>query len=159
MKLLLFDICSHYPIYIQTERLGVGTTMSLSIILSILYLKGYIIFPNIIDIAEKVSNMVTIKNNGKVEVHLAFTTVETAQLISIATSIIRCQLSLTALYSNFTIFSLAWNYSEYQSVRKNMLLDVTVSPFSRAIMFLYMLMQVALVTNLLSIYFLILFCL
>ena len=93
--------------------------------------------------------MVTIKNNGKVEVHLAFTTVETAQLISIATSIIRCQLNLTALYCNFTIFSLAWNYSEYQSVRKNMLLDVTVSPFSRAIMFLYMLMQVALVTNLL----------
>ena len=88
--------------------------------------QGYIIFPNIIDIAEKVGKMVTIKQDGKVEVALEFTTVETAQLFSIITSIV----------------SLAWNYSEYQSVKKNMLLDVTVSPFSRAIMFLYMIMHI-----------------
>ena len=88
--------------------------------------QGYIIFPNIIDIAEKVGKMVTIKDSGKVEVALEFTTVETAQLFSIITSIV----------------SLAWNYSEYQSVKKNMLLDVTVSPFSRAIMFLYMIMHI-----------------
>merc|ERR1711892_735961 len=48
------------------------------------------------------------------------------QLISIATSIV----------------SLAWCYSEYHSVRKNMLLDITVSPCSRVTMFLYMLMQI-----------------
>ena len=42
--------------------------------------QGYIIFPNIIDIAEKVGKMVTIKQDGKVEVSLEFTTVETAQL-------------------------------------------------------------------------------
>jgi len=89
-------------------------------------IQGYIIFPNIIDIAEKVGNMVSIKADGKVEISLAFTTVETAQLISIATSII----------------SLAWCYSEYHSVRKNMLLDMTVSPCSRVTMFLYMLMQI-----------------
>jgi len=89
-------------------------------------IQGYIIFPNIIDIAEKVSNMVSIKSDGKVEISLAFTTVETAQLISIATSII----------------SLAWCYSEYHSVRKNMLLDITVSPCSRVTMFFYMLMQI-----------------
>ena len=88
--------------------------------------QGYIIFPNIIDIAEKVGKMVTIKPDGKVEVSLQFTTVETAQLFSIITSIV----------------SLAWNYSEYQSVKKNMLLDVTVSPFTRAIMFLYMIMHI-----------------
>ena len=70
--------------------------------------------------------MVTIKPDGKVEVSLEFTTVETAQLFSITTSIV----------------SLAWNYSEYQSVKKNMLLDVTVSPFSRALMFLYMIMHI-----------------
>ena len=88
--------------------------------------QGYIIFPNIIDIAEKVGKMVTFKPDGKVEVSLEFTTVETAQLFSITTSIV----------------SLAWNYSEYQSVKKNMLLDVTVSPFSRAIMFFYMIMHI-----------------
>ena len=88
--------------------------------------QGYIIFPNIIDIAEKVGKMVTFKADGKVEVSLEFTTVETAQLFSITTSIV----------------SLAWNYSEYQSVKKNMLLDVTVSPFSRAIMFFYMIMHI-----------------
>ena len=89
-------------------------------------IQGYIIFPNIIDIAEKISNMVSIKDDGKVEISLAFTTVETAQLISIGTSMV----------------SLAWCYSEYHSVRKNMLLDITVSPCSRVTMFLYMLMQI-----------------
>ena len=38
--------------------------------------------------------------------------------------------------------SLAWCYSEYNSVRKNMLLDITVSPCSRAIMCTFMLFQV-----------------
>eukprot|EP00092_Neocalanus_flemingeri_P005491 GFUD01005921.1.p1 GENE.GFUD01005921.1~~GFUD01005921.1.p1 ORF type:complete len:1477 (-),score=243.09 GFUD01005921.1:84-4514(-) len=89
-------------------------------------IQGYIIFPNIIDIAEKIGNMVSFKEDGKVEVSLAFTTVETAQLISIGTSMV----------------SLAWCYSEYHSVRKNMLLDITVSPCSRVTMFLYMLMQI-----------------
>jgi hypothetical protein len=76
-------------------------------------IQGYIIFPNIIDIAEKLGKMVSIKDDGKVEISLAFKTVETTQLISIATS-----------------------------VRKNMLLDITVSPCSRVTMFLYMLMQI-----------------
>ena len=84
-------------------------------------IQGYIIYPNICDIAEKLGKMVSIKDDGKVEISLAFTTVETAQLISIATSMI----------------SLAWCYSEYHSVRKNMLLDITVSPC--VTMFLYML--------------------
>ena len=64
-------------------------------------IQGYIIFPNIIDIFEKIGNMVTIKDDGKVEISLQFTTVETAQLFSIITSMV----------------SLAWCYSEYQSVR------------------------------------------
>ena len=89
-------------------------------------IQGYIIFPNIIDIFEKIGNMVTIKDDGKVEISLLFTTVETAQLISIITSMV----------------SLAWCYSEYHSVRKNMLLDITVSPCSRVTMFTYMLMQI-----------------
>ena len=89
-------------------------------------IQGYIIFPNIIDIFEKTANMITIKEDGKVEISLAFTTVETAQVMSIVTSMV----------------SLAWCYSEYQSVRKNMLLDITVSPCSRVTMFLYMLFQI-----------------
>jgi hypothetical protein len=93
-------------------------------------IQGYIIFPNIIDIAEKFGKSVSITTDGKVEIALTFTTVETAQLLSIITSMV----------------SLAWCYSEYHSVRKNMLLDITVSPCSRVTMFLYMLMQV--LTNL-----------
>ena len=89
-------------------------------------IQGYIIFPNIIDIADKMGRMVTITDGGNVQIALQFTTVETAQLLSIITSMV----------------SLAWCYSEYHSVRKNMLLDMTVSPCSRVTMFLYMLMQV-----------------
>ena len=89
-------------------------------------IQGYIIFPNIIDIADKMGKMVTITDGGNVQIALQFTTVETAQLLSIITSMV----------------SLAWCYSEYHSVRKNMLLDMTVSPCSRVTMFLYMLMQV-----------------
>lgn len=88
-------------------------------------IQGYIIFPNIIDIAGKLSNMF-VYEDGKVEISLQFTTVETAQLFSIGTSMV----------------SLAWCYSEYHSVRKNMLLDITVSPCSRVTMFFYMLMQI-----------------
>ena len=65
------------------------------------HFQGYIIFPNIIDIAEKIGKMVAIKDDGKVEIALTFTTVETAQLFSIATSMV----------------ALAWCYSEYHSVR------------------------------------------
>ena len=89
-------------------------------------IQGYIIFPNIIDIADKMGRMVTITDGGNVQIALQFTTVETAQLLSIITSMV----------------SLAWCYSEYHSVRKNMLLDITISPCSRVTMFLYMLMQV-----------------
>ena len=52
--------------------------------------------------------------------------IETAQLFSISISIL----------------SLAWCFSEYNSTRKNMLLDITESPCSRMIMCLYMLLQV-----------------
>ena len=52
-------------------------------------IQGYIIFPNIIDIAEKMGKMVSITNDGKVEIALQFTTVETAQLLSIITSMVR----------------------------------------------------------------------
>ena len=53
--------------------------------------------------------MVSIKEDGKVEISLAFTTVETAQLISIATSMI----------------SLAWCYSEYHSVRNTHTINIS----------------------------------
>ena len=38
--------------------------------------------------------------------------------------------------------SLAWCYSDYNSVRKNMLLDITISPCSRIIMCVWMFLQV-----------------
>ncbi|XP_023331306.1 uncharacterized protein LOC111703561 isoform X3 [Eurytemora carolleeae] len=89
-------------------------------------IQGYIIFPNIIDIAGKLGKMFDYQD-GKVSISLQFTTVEAAQLLSIGTSMV----------------SLAWCYSEYHSVRKNMLLDITVSPCSRVTMFFYMFMQIS----------------
>lgn len=89
--------------------------------------QGYIIFPSIFQIVGRLAEAV-IKDpktgDWSFEFHL--TGIEGAQIFSIGTSIV----------------SLAWCYSEYNSVRKNMLLDITVSPCSRVIMCLYMFLQV-----------------
>ena len=86
---------------------------------------GYIIFPSIISIIQRLAQSIKINKNG-FEINFSLSSIESAQLVSIVTSIV----------------SLAWCFSEYNSVRKNMLLDVTVSPCSRAIMWFFMLIQV-----------------
>ena len=121
--------------------------------------QGYIIFPSIISIIQRLAESVKVLDDGTVKVNcggiheylyciktntivilwLSYYTVlfiqqvdfqlksiETAQLFSIGISMV----------------SLAWCFSEYNSTRKNMLLDVTESPCSRMIMCLYMLLQV-----------------
>ena len=88
--------------------------------------QGYIIFPSIISIIQRLANSVTIGGDGTVQIDFKLKGMETAQLFSIGISMV----------------SLAWCFSEYNSVRKNMLLDITVSPCSRFIMCLYMLFQV-----------------
>ena len=87
---------------------------------------GYIIFPYIIDIIMRLSQSVTL-NGSSLEINFQLSTVESAQIFSIGCSIV----------------SLAWCFSEYHSVRKNMLLDITVSPCSRIVMFFYMMLQVS----------------
>ena len=88
--------------------------------------QGYIIFPSIIDIIERLANSISVNKDGTIIVDFQLKGIETAQIFSIGVSMV----------------SLAWCFSEYNSVRKNMLLDVTVSPCSRIVMFMYMLFQV-----------------
>lgn len=87
--------------------------------------QGYIIFPYIIDIITRLNSSVTWTADS-LTIDFQLSTVETAQIFSIGCSIV----------------SLAWCFSEYHSVRKNMLLDITVSPCSRIVMFFYMMLQV-----------------
>ncbi len=75
---------------------------------------------------QRLANSVTVGEDGTITIDFQLKGIETAQIFSISVSMI----------------SLAWCYSEYNSVRKNMLLDITVSPCSRAIMCTFMLFQV-----------------
>jgi hypothetical protein len=88
--------------------------------------QGYIIFPSIIDIISRLNNSVVVEADGTLKIDFQLKGIEKVQIFSISLSMI----------------SLAWCYSEYYSVRKNMLLDITVSPCSRIVMCLYMLLQV-----------------
>jgi len=88
--------------------------------------QGYIIFPSIIDIIGRIAGSVTVTADGELKIDFALKGIETAQIISIGASMV----------------SLAWCFSEYNSVRKNMLLDITVSPCSRVVMCFFMLLQV-----------------
>ena len=88
--------------------------------------QGYIIFPSIISIITRLSQSVTVTEDGTIKIDFQLKGIETAQIFSIGVSMV----------------SLAWCFSEYNSVRKNMLLDITVSPCSRIIMCLFMLFQV-----------------
>jgi hypothetical protein len=89
-------------------------------------IQGYIIFPSIIGIIQRLANSIYVGDDGTVGINFALRGIETAQIFSIGVSIV----------------SLAWCFSEYNSVRKNMLLDITVSPCSRIIMCFFMLFQV-----------------
>ena len=89
--------------------------------------QGYIIFPSIISIIGRLANSVTVSEDGTIQIDFALKAIETAQIFSIGVSMV----------------SLAWCFSEYNSVRKNMLLDITVSPCSRVVMCFFMLFQVS----------------
>ena len=88
--------------------------------------QGYIIFPYMFIMARKVAKMIQM-GDGFIKFETqCFTTMEISQIFSILSS----------------IASLAWSYSEYQSVRKNDLLFITESPFTRIFMVIYMLLQI-----------------
>ena len=88
--------------------------------------QGYIIFPSILHIFERLSQSITIEEDGSLNIKFTLKAIETAQLFSIGSSMV----------------SLAWCYSDYNSVRKNMYLDITISPCSRIIMCVWMFLQV-----------------
>ena len=86
----------------------------------------YIIFPSIISILQRLNNSTTRNPDGSIAFNFSLDLLELGQMFSIVISMV----------------SLAWCYSEYNSVRKNMYLDPSESPFSRIIMWFYMLCQI-----------------
>ena len=90
-------------------------------------IQGYIVFPSIISLSKRLfEGMKYIDNDTKLEINLQLETVEIGQMFSIIVSML----------------CLAWAYSEYHSTRKNMYLDIFISPFSRIIMLVYMFAQI-----------------
>ena len=87
--------------------------------------QGYIIFPSIINITKGLINLVRFDSNGKLEIYFQMTSLEQVQLFSIVTSIL----------------SLAWTYSDLTSVKKHLQLDICVSPVSRILMCIWMILQ------------------
>ena len=89
--------------------------------------QGYIMFPNAVSIASRLYESVKFDfSTWKLDINFNLTSIETVQLFSITTSIL----------------SLAWCFSEYISVKKNMYLDIFASPFSRIVMVTYMILSI-----------------
>ena len=97
--------------------------------------QGYIIFPSIINITNRLMHSVTVCNSnsvnckdgqlkGDLNITFELSSLEQTQLFSIVTSIL----------------SLAWCYSDYTSVKKHLQLDITVSPFLRILMCIWMIL-------------------
>lgn len=89
-------------------------------------IQGYIMFPGMISIIKRINNSVKMNPNGSISLDFTLSTLELGQIFSVTISMI----------------CLAWIFSEYASVRKNMYLDPSESPFSRIIMWFFMLCQI-----------------
>ena len=89
-------------------------------------IQGYILFPSIISILQRFGNSIRTTQDGSIALNFELKTIEIGQMFSICISMV----------------CLAWCYSEYNSVRKNMYLDISMSPFSRLLMWFYMLCQI-----------------
>ncbi|CAM6053917.1 unnamed protein product [Sphagnum tenellum] len=88
--------------------------------------QGYIIFPSIIGIIKRLSESVTVGKDGTLQIEFA----------------LRGHRDGADLLDRVSMVSLAWCFSEYNSVPQDMLLDITVSPCSRIVMCFFMLFQV-----------------
>ena len=87
--------------------------------------QGYIIFPSIINITNQLKNFYVIDQTGDLTIQFCMTSLEQIQLFSIVSSIV----------------SLAWTYSDLTSVKKHLQLDICVSPVSRILMCIWMILQ------------------
>ena len=86
--------------------------------------QGYIIFPSIISLTTRLYESIEMKD-GLLKIKLDINTLEFVQLWSIISSIL----------------SLAWTYSDLTSVKKHLQLDICVSPVSRILMCIWMILQ------------------
>ena len=87
--------------------------------------QGYIIFPSIINITNQLKNFYVVDQTGDLTIQFHMTSLEQIQLFSIVSSIV----------------SLAWTYSDLTSVKKHLQLDICVSPVSRILMCIWMILQ------------------
>ena len=87
--------------------------------------QGYIIFPSIIQLTTAIYNSIEMKD-GHLNIGLKINTLELVQLWSIISSIL----------------SLAWTYSDLTSTKKHLQLDICVSPVSRILMCIWMILQI-----------------
>ena len=85
---------------------------------------GYIIFPSIISLATRINESIAMKD-GKLNIGLEIDTLQLVELWSIISSIL----------------SLAWCYSDLTSTKKHLQLDITISPVSRILMCIWMILQ------------------
>ena len=87
--------------------------------------QGYIIFPSIIQLTTAIYESIEMKD-GHLKIGLKINTLELVQLWSIISSIL----------------SLAWCYSDLTSTKKHLQLDICVSPVSRILMCIWMILQI-----------------
>ena len=89
--------------------------------------QGYIIFPSIINITNRLKNFYEFDKTGNLTINqFEMSSLEQVQLFSIGTSIL----------------GLVWTYSDLTSVKKHLQLDIFVSPVSRILMCIWMSLQV-----------------
>ena len=88
--------------------------------------QGYIIFPSIINITNQLRNLYKFDPTGNLTIKFEMSSLEQVQMFSIVTSIL----------------SLAWTYSDLTSVKKHLQLDICVSPVSRILMCIWMILQI-----------------
>ena len=89
--------------------------------------QGYIIFPSIIILCKRLNSSIVMTDgdDGKLNINFEASKLELFQLWSIISSIL----------------SLAWTYSDLTSVKKHLQLDISVSPISRLLMCIWMILQ------------------
>ena len=89
--------------------------------------QGYIIFPSIINITNRLKNFYEFDQyDGKLKINFEMSSLEQVQLFSIGTSIL----------------GLVWTYSDLTSTKKHLQLDIFVSPVSRILMCIWMILQI-----------------
>ena len=87
----------------------------------------YIMYPTAANVIERFMKVVEFDfSTWELKIHFELSATESLQLFSILTS----------------VFSLAFNFAEYSSAKKDMYLDIFTSPISRIILMVYMILMI-----------------